>query len=70
MKRPSLESVWNLLVATNIADMHGNLSNSGLILHLHPANERRRYKVTPSLIGLVQNENQPWNFAILFWLNM
>ena len=22
--------------------------------HLHPANERRRYKVTPSLIGLVQ----------------
>ena len=24
---------------------------SGLILGLHPANERRRYKVTPSLIG-------------------
>ena len=70
MKRPSLESVWNLLVATNIADMHQNLSNSGLILRLHPAKERRRYKVTPSLIGLVQNENQPWNFAILFWLNM
>ena len=26
----------------------------GLILGLHPANERRRYKVTSSLIGLAQ----------------
>ena len=26
----------------------------GLILGLHPANERRRYKVTPSLIGWAQ----------------
>ena len=26
----------------------------GLILGLHPANERRRYKVSASLIGLVQ----------------
>ena len=26
-------------------------SNTGLILGLRPANERRRYKVTPSLIG-------------------
>ena len=25
-----------------------------LILGLHPVNERRRYKVTPSLIGLAQ----------------
>ena len=25
--------------------------NSGMILGLHPANDRRRYKVTPSLIG-------------------
>ena len=25
--------------------------SSGLILGLRPANERRRYKVTPSLIG-------------------
>ena len=29
-------------------------SLSGLILGLRPANERRRYKVTPSLIGWVQ----------------
>ena len=27
---------------------------SGLIWGLHPANERRRYKVTPSLIGWAQ----------------
>ena len=27
---------------------------SGLILGLHPAYERRRYKVTPSLIGWTQ----------------
>ena len=31
----------------------------GLILGLCPANERRRYKVTPSLIGWAQTWNQP-----------
>ena len=33
--------------------------HSGLILGLHPANERHRYKVTPSLIGWAQTYNQP-----------
>ena len=33
---------------------------SGLILGLRPANERRCYKVTPSLIGWAQTQNQPW----------
>ena len=28
--------------------------NAGLILGLHPVNEKRRYKVTPSLIGWLQ----------------
>ena len=32
---------------------------SGLILGLRPANERRRYKVTPAVIGWVQTQNQP-----------
>ena len=32
---------------------------SGLISGLRPANERRRYKVTPSLIGWAQTQNQP-----------
>ena len=31
-----------------------DLKISGLILGLRPANERRRYKVTPSLIGWAQ----------------
>ena len=31
-----------------------NGASSGLILGLRPANERRRYKVTPSLIGWAQ----------------
>ena len=36
---------------------------SGLILGLHPANERRHYKVTLSLIGWAQTQNQrcKWN---------
>ena len=29
-------------------------NTSGLILGLHPANERRRYKVTPPLISWAQ----------------
>ena len=29
-------------------------STTGPILGLHPANERRRFKVTPSLIGQAQ----------------
>ena len=33
---------------------------TGLILGLHPANERLRYFVTTSLIGWVQAENQAW----------
>ena len=35
--------------------------NTGMILGLRPANERRRYKVTPSLIGWVQT--QPLNLT-------
>ena len=36
---------WNLLLTMN---------HPGLILGLHPANKRSRYKVTPSLIGWAQ----------------
>ena len=32
---------------------------TGLNLSLRPANERRHYKVTPSLIGWAQTQNQP-----------
>ena len=33
---------------------------TGLILGMHLANEKRRYKVTPSFIGWAQTWNQPW----------
>ena len=38
------------------------VQDSGLILGLRPANERRRYFVTTSLIGWAQTQNQPWNW--------
>ena len=37
-----------------------NIPYAGLILVLLPANERRRYFVTMSLIGWAQAQNQPW----------
>ena len=38
--------------------------STGLLLGLHLANERRRYKVTPSLIGWAQTYNQPWGLIV------
>ena len=35
-------------------------SNPGIILCMRPANERRRYYVTSSLIGWVHAQNDPW----------
>ena len=40
------------------------LRNSGLIVSLHPANERRHYFVTTYLIGWAQTYNQPWNWIV------
>ena len=39
---------------SNIKTHGWDISNPGLILGLHPTNERRRYKVTSSLIGWAQ----------------
>ena len=36
-----------------LSDMN-NAEHTGLNLDLHPVNERRRYKLTPSLIGWAQ----------------
>ena len=52
-----LNSVAWLLHLLNCICTH----NAGLILVLRPANERRRYFVTTSLIGSVQAWNQPCN---------
>ena len=50
----------SMLPITLRAEMYGRLINinSGLILSLRPVNERRRYKVTPSLTGWAQTWNQ------------
>ena len=42
---------------------HFELTNTSLILGLCTANERRRYKVTTSLIGWAQAQNQPANIT-------
>ena len=42
------------LVALVYGDLMTSDIHAGLILGLHPANERRRYFVTTSLIGWVQ----------------
>ena len=46
------------------------LSDLGLIQGLRPANDRRRYFVTTSLIGWVQTKNQPWIWYCLRQLTM
>ena len=40
----------------------------GLVLGLHPTNERRRYFVTTSLIDWAQTSNQPWTHCNLLLL--
>ena len=37
-------------------------SQSGIKLCMCPANERRRYIVTSSLIGWVHSQNDPWGY--------
>ena len=39
----------------------GSWEDTGLILDLHPPNERRCYKVTPSLVCWAQTWIQPWD---------
>ena len=40
---------------------------AGQILGLHPANDRRRYRVTPSLIGRTQTWDQPCYMYVSVW---
>ena len=48
-----------------ILDILWHSHNSGLIVGLHPADKKRRYKVIASLIGSVQTYNQPCNYLFL-----
>ena len=47
---------------------------AGIILCMRPANERRLYIVTSSLIGLAHSQNNPWwatNYVVIdFWTNV
>ena len=36
--------------------------HTGIILCMRPANERRRYNVTSSLIGWVHSQDDPWTY--------
>ena len=51
---PSRNKQYDQYKLTNITCASFWDDISGLILGLHPANERRRYNVTPSLIGWAQ----------------
>ena len=50
----ALELLQSCTKPSNNDHSHFKGPDSGLILGLRPANERRRYKVTPSLIGQAQ----------------
>ena len=54
-----LHSVVIHISVSSPDQLHNTRTRSGLILGLHPAKERRHYKVTPSLIGRAQTQNQP-----------
>ena len=56
----ALELLQSFDKPMNIITVH-YAANPGPILGLHPANERRRYFVTTSLIGWAQTWHQPWN---------
>ena len=63
-----VESCWNMLFKEmwhTDGAVGSAVAITRLILGLCPANERRHYKVTPSLIGWAQTYNQP---CIMLWL--
>ena len=50
----AIQWIWTWLISKCCYYGTQHFDIVGLILGLHPPNERRRYKVTPSLIGVVQ----------------
>ena len=57
-----------MLLQTNVVSDSLGANLESALLGLRPANERRRYKVTPTFIGCVQTYNQPCIF-VSRWLN-
>ena len=54
-------SVWTLWVQS----IHGARHLPGIFLWMRPANGRRRYIVTSSLIGWAHTQNDPWGSRLL-----
>ena len=54
-----LSDSWETTSVREVITGLGNLGEPGLILCMHSANERRRYTVTPSLIGWAHTQNNP-----------
>ena len=50
------------------SDMNRTQS-AGIILFMRPANEGRRYSVTPSLIGWTHTQNDPW-VSVMFVISL
>ena len=66
---PRVKSAQQRWVDLNISVSDAHVQPcAGLILGLRPANERRRYKVTPSLIGWAQMYNQPCMWCMVYLL--
>ena len=53
-----LDVKWGTLIYNQCAWKH--CWCEGIILCMHPANERWCYRVTPSLIGWVHTQSDPW----------
>ena len=60
---------WYYLYQTTPDSIRQDTSTTGLILGLCPANEKHHYKVTPSLIGWAQTQNQPCTIFVCLELS-
>ena len=54
----SVVGAWRHFVVFPVASITGDKCRA-IIMCMHPANERRRYSLTPSLIGWVHTQNDP-----------
>ena len=62
--------MWDQMIQVQTLSQHCTCWLSGIILCMCPANERRRYNITSSLICWVHSPNGPWtvdNFPLNSW---
>ena len=69
----NVQIIYNILLlkwksdTSSQGNWHMGPQEPGIILCMHPANERWRYSVTPSLIGWAHILNYPWGTPIQGW---